>query len=161
MKQRRPWIYYLIGWLSGGLFLFAWPFLMARDVNGASSNYIPRLSVLMVLYGAILGLYLGLVGYQMHRITTYSLEAGQPFQQTSGPYIALLLLLAFLLFALPSYLVAKVSGFLRFRGRASLGGPSSVALFICYGISLPILQIKLNDEWRAQPNNAVNPNAAP
>jgi hypothetical protein len=161
MKHRRPWFYYLMGWLSGGLFWFAWPFLMARDMNGALRNYIPRLGVLTVVYGGIVTLYLGLVAYEMHRVATYSLEDGQPFQSTSGPYIVLLLVLAFVVFALPAYLVAKTAGFLHVRGRSTLGGFSSVALFICYGISLPMLQRKLNEEWRAQPNTAVNADAAP
>ena len=161
MKQRRPWLYYLMVWLSGGLFLFAWPFLMARDVNGASRDYIPRLGVLMAVYGGIFILYMGLVAYQMYRIATYNVSDGQPLQPASGSYIALLLVLAFLLFALPAYLVRRTAGFLKFRGRPTLGGFSSVALFICYGISLPVLQGKLNEEWKAQPNNAVNADAAP
>ena len=161
MKQRRPWLHYLMVWLSGGLFLFAWPFFMARDVNNAVRNYVPRLSVLTAVYGAIATLYLGLVAYQMHRVATYTLTDGQPFQSLSGSYITLLLVLAFLLFALPSYLVAKTAKFLHVRGRSALGSFSSVALFICYGISLPLLQSKLNEEWRAQPNSALNADAAP
>jgi hypothetical protein len=79
----------------------------------------------------------------------------------SGSFIVFMLLLAFLLFALPAYLVAKTAGFLHARGRSALGTPSSVALFICYGISLPLLQRRLNEEWKAQPNSAVNADAAP
>jgi len=161
MKQRRPWLHYLLVWLSGGLFGFAWPFLMARDVNTASRHEIPRLGALITVYCAILALYFGLGGYQMYRLATYSLDDGQPFQPASGLYIALLLALAFLLFAFPAYLVAKTARFLRARGRSTLGGFSSVALFVCYGISLPLLQTKLNEEWRAQPNTAVNADAAP
>jgi hypothetical protein len=161
MKQRRPWLYYLMVWLSGGLLWFAWPFLMARDVNGASRDYIPRLGVLIAVYGGILILYLGLVAHQMYRIATYSVGDGQTFQPVAGPYIALLLALAISLLALPAYLVARTAEFLKFRGRATLGGFSSVVLFICYGISLPVLQGKLNEEWKAQPNNAVNADAAP
>ena len=161
MKQRRPWLYYLLVWLSGGLFWFAWPFLMARDVNAASRHEIPRLGGLIGVYCVILALYMGLVAYQMHRVATFNLNDGQPFQPASGFYIALLLALAFLLFAFPAYLVAKTAGFLRARGRSNLGRFSSVALFVCYGISLPLLQGKLNEEWKAQPNSAVNADAAP
>lgn len=161
MKQRRPWLHYLLVWLSGGLFWFAWPFLMARDINAASRGQVPRLGTLTALYGGIFVLYLALVAYQMHRVATYNLSDGQPFQPASGWYIAMLLLLAFLLFAFPAYLVAKSADFLHAYGRPSLGRVSSVALFICYGISLPLLQRKLNEEWRAQPNSAVNADAAP
>jgi hypothetical protein len=161
MKQRRPWLNYLVVWLSGGLFWLVWPFLMARDVNGAARDYVPRLRVLAAVYGATAALYLGLVAYEMHRVATYTLEDGQPFPMVFGSFIVFMLLLAFLLFALPAYLVAKTAGFLHARGRSALGTPSSVALFICYGISLPLLQRRLNEEWKAQPNSAVNADAAP
>jgi hypothetical protein len=161
MKQRKPWLYYLMVWLSGGLFLFAWPFLMARDMNNASGGYIPRLGVLTTAYVGTAILYLGLVAYEVHRFTTHTPKVGQPFQVTSDYYFALLLAIVFVLFALPAYLVAKTSEFLRARGTSALGVFLSVALFICYGISLPLLQGKLNEHWRAQPNTAVNPDAAP
>jgi len=161
MKQRRPWFNYLMVWLSAGLYWFAWPFLMARDVNDASKDYFPRLGALTAAYGGIVVLYLALVAYEMDRVSTHTLKDGQPFQTTSGPYIALLVALALLLFALPAYLVARTAGFLKLRRRSTLGAFSSVALFICYGISLPVLQRKLNEEWKAQPNNAVNADAAP
>ena len=156
MRQRRPWIHYLLLWLSGGLFWFVWPFLMARDINATSKHHVPRLGALIGVYCGILVLYLGLVGYQMHRVATYNVNDGQPFHTASGLYMALLLALAFLLFAFPSYLVAKTAAFLRARRRPALGRFSSVALFIFYGVSLPLLQGKLNDEWQAQPNNAVS-----
>jgi DMSO reductase anchor subunit len=159
MKQRKPWLYYLMVWVSGGLFLFFWPFLMARDVNHSSKDYVPRLGVLCAVYGATLTLYLGLVVYEMNRVATYTANAGQPFQTTPGSYIVLLLLLAVLLFALPAYLVAKTSSFIRARGKQVLGGFGSVALFLCYGISLPMIQSKLNELWKAQPNTAVNADA--
>jgi hypothetical protein len=156
MKQRTPWLYYLMVWLSAGLFWFAWPFLMARDVNDASRNYFPKLNVMIATYGGIIVLYLALVAYEMHRVATYTLKDGQPFQIASGTYVALMLTLALFPFALPAYLVARTAGFLRVRGRSKLSAFSSVALFICYGISLPVLQGKLNQEWKAQPNSADN-----
>jgi hypothetical protein len=159
MKQRRPWLHYLLVWLSGGLFWVAWPFLMARDINAASRREIPRLGALITMYCAIFALYFGMVAYQMHRVATYNLNDGQPFQPVSGLYMAVLLSLAFVLFAVPAYLVAKTAGFLHARGRSTLGRFSSVALFMCYGISLPLLQGKLNDEWKA--HSAVNADAAP
>lgn len=161
MKQRRPWLHYLLVWLSGGLFWFAWPFLMARDINAASRQQVPRLAALTALYGGILVFYCGLVAYQIHRVAAYDLSDGEPFEPASGWYIGLLLALALLLFAFPAYLVAKSAEFLRARGRPTLGRFASVALFICYGLSLPLLQSKLNEEWKAQPNSAVNADAAP
>jgi hypothetical protein len=154
-------MHYLLVWLSCGLFWFAWPFLMARDINTASRHHLPRLGALTAAYGGILVLYVGLVVYQMHRVTAHNANDGQTFEHTSGLYLALLLALAFLLFAVPAYLVAKTAGFLRARHRPAPGPSSSVALFILYGISLPILQGKLNEEWKAQPNSAVNADAAP
>jgi hypothetical protein len=159
MKQRRPWFYYLLVWLSLGVFMFAWPFLMARDVNGAAEGYVRRLDVLTAAYSGIVVSYLGLVAYAMYHVATHTPVEGQPFEMISGAYISLLLVLATLLFALPAFLVAKTAAFLRIRRRSALGGFASVALFICYGISLPLLQGKLNDEWKAQPNNAVNADA--
>jgi hypothetical protein len=50
MKRRRPWLYYLLGLLSGGVFWIAWTFLMARDVNAASKGDVPRLGALTVVY---------------------------------------------------------------------------------------------------------------
>jgi hypothetical protein len=161
MKQRRPWIHYLLVWLTGGLFWFAWPFLMARDINTASRHHLPRLAALTGVYCGILLLYLGLVAYQIHRVATYNVNDEQPFYPASALYVALLLALAFLLFAVPAYLVAKTSGFLRARRRPALGPRSSVVLFALYGISLPMLQGKLNEEWKAQPNSAVNADVAP
>ena len=161
MKQRRPWFYYLLVWLSGGVFMFAWPFLMARDVNGAAKGYVRRLDLLTATYSGLVVLYLGLVAYAMHHVATHTPAEGQPFEMISGAYIGLLLVLAGLLFAFPAFLVAKTAAFLRVKGRSALGGFPSVALFICYGISLPLLQGKLNEEWKAQPNSAVNTDAAP
>jgi DMSO reductase anchor subunit len=161
MKQRRPWLYYLMVWVSGGLFLLAWPFLMARDMNDASRNYVPRLGVLTIVYCTTFILYIGMVAYEVHRFATHTMKVGQPYHVTSDSYFALLLVLVFLLFALPAYLVSKTAEFVRARGRFGLGRFLSVALFICHGISLPILQSKLNEQWRAEPNTAVNPDAAP
>jgi len=161
MKQRRPWLYYLMVWVSCGLFWFFWPFLMARDVNDSSKDYVPRLGMLSAVYGAIVTLYVGLVAYEIHRIAAYTADAAQPFQGTPGSYFALLIMLAVLLFALPAYLVAKTAGFIRARGRRVFSGAGSIALFIWYGISLPMLQSKLNELWKAQPNSAVNADAAP
>jgi hypothetical protein len=161
MKQRRPWLYYLLGFLSGGLFWIAWPFLMARDVNVASRGNVPRLRALTVAYCGVFTLYLGLVAYQMYRVETYTPSDGQPFQPISWSYIGLLAALALFLLACPAYLAAKTSAFLRGRGRSALGPFASAALFLCYGISLPLLQRKLNEEWVAQPNTTLNPDAAP
>lgn len=161
MRIRRPWLSYLLVWLSGGLFWFAWPFLMARDLNGASRDYIPRLGVLFALFGGILVLYLGWVAYEVYRVTTYRVGDGQSLQPVSDFYSLLLLLPPFLLFAFPAYLVERIAAFLKLRGRPTLSGFSSVVLFMCYGISLPVLQAKLNEEWRAQYGNAANGDAAP
>ena len=161
MKRRRPWLYYLLGLLSGGVFWIAWTFLMARDVNAASKGGVPRLGALTVVYCGVFTLYLGLVAYQMYRVETYTLSDGQPFQPISSSYIVLLAVLALFLLACPAYLAAKTSAFLRGRGRPTLGPFASGALFVCYGISLPLLQRKLNEEWVAQPNPTFNPDAAP
>ena len=161
MKRRAPWLYYAGGWLSGGVLLFAWPFLMARDVNRKAANYVPRLGALTVVYAFIAVAYFGLVGYQMYRVAAYDPGQGLPFQMVSGPYLAILLFLALGLFTLPAYLVARIARYLRARGRTALGGLSSIVLFICYGISLPLLQRKLNEEWKAQPNTSVNTDATP
>jgi hypothetical protein len=133
---------------------------MARDINGASRDYIGRLDVLIAVFAGTFVLYAGLVAYPMYRIATYSISDGEAFTD-SGSYTAVLLVLASLLFAVPAYLVERTAGFLKLRGRPALGGFTSVLLFMCYGISLPVLQAKLNEEWKARPSNAVDADPSP
>lgn len=143
MKRRNPVLNYLLTLVTGGQFGVVWLFLMAFDADKEEKGFVPRLALFALLYAVLYAVYLSLVGYNMYQIGTATVETYPSHSERIVP-IGPLLLIAVALLAYPLYLLVKVAGFVRQRGRRTPSTTVLLLLSLVYFMSLPMLQNRLN-----------------
>ena len=120
-------------WLTGGLFLFVWPFALVRDARRLWPESFAGVQWIERAYAVLFAVYIMLLVMSLLQ-----------FPAGHRPYLLGMMSLIPVLFAIPAYLVARVARTLRDRRPPSLGPAAAVGLFLLYGISLPMLQSRIN-----------------
>jgi hypothetical protein len=153
-RQRSAWLHYALFWLTGGLFGPVWAYLMNRDIQRVEPTHFLGLKRFGVAMLIAFTLHVGFFFYfavefyairEQFRSGTFEGDLGPP----AGFPIAILN--ALFLVGCWVYVLFCAARFVR-AARVPL--PGNIALFfllLVYGVSLPLVQIRLN---RALANDA-------
>ena len=153
-RQRNVFWHYVLFLVTGGLFGVFWAYLMNRDVQAVEPGHFPSLRKLGALMLGALALHIGMFFDLMSEFTFVreQIRSGS-FDGQVGHSAVFPIAMSVALFLVGSWFYCLLSA-ARFVRRAGVPLPGNVALFLLllvYGISLPLVQARLN---RALANDA-------
>ena len=153
-RQRGVFLHYVLFWLTGGLFGPVWVYLMNRDIQLVEPAHFPGLkrfgAAMLIAFTLHVGffIYFAIEFYA----TREQIRIGT-FEGNLGPPVALPIAMLNAIFFIGCWVYGLLAT-ARFVRSARVPLPGNVALFfllLVHGISLPLVQVRLN---RALANDA-------
>jgi len=153
-RHRSVLWHYVLFLITGGLFGAVWAYLMNRDIQTVEPAHFPNLKKLGAMMLAAFALYLGLFFHLLsHLVAVREQIRGGSFEGAVWDPVTFTIAMSVALFLMGSWFYCLLSA-ARFVRRAGVPLPGNVVLFLLllvYGISLPLVQARLN---RALANDA-------
>ena len=143
-RSRSPFLYYAIALMSGGVFIYVWILLLARDVNKISNSGTFNLKLLSAWIGFLFLALVGSVAALLARLITAPDHQTKAMSFISNvatlTSILLFITLCVLAAAIHRYLLSKE------RKKFTMSAIAKIILltFVMY-LSLPYLQTQIND----------------